>query len=341
MNRSLVTRSLTTPDENVEAVIDVCRRLDGIPLALKLAAARMPLFGLHGLASQLTERLRVLGGGSRNAPPRQQTLRSAFDWSYGLLSAIQQAVFRTMGVFVGGFTLELAFAVTHQEAGDPAMDEAALVDALAELVDRSFVVVDRSNPPRYQLLESAREYALNQLRVSGNLVQTQHHHAKAVLQSFQSRSESTWVTSDVAWLAACAPELDNLRAAIEWSMCHAAPLAVALMGYSTRTFQAIGLSHEHRRRSAELATHLPSGVDAAVLAEFWLGRAQSLSWSSYGAMYECANKSATLFRQTDDARGLYLSLSYCTIAGIAPPEECQCLTRWQHWRIRVGHHAFG
>ncbi|MDM0113446.1 adenylate/guanylate cyclase domain-containing protein [Variovorax sp. J22R133] len=310
-------------EDNVDTVIDVCRRLDGIPLALKLAAARMPLFGLAGLASQLTERLRVLGGGSRNAPPRQQTLRAALDWSYGLLNASEQAVFRTLGVFVGGFTLEFACALTRLEEASLAADETALVDALAELVDRSFVVVDRGDPPRYQLLESAREYALDQLRTSGQLQETQHHHAKAMLQILQRRSESAWVTSDAAWLAFCAPELDNMRAAIEWSMRHDPPLAVALMGSSTRSLRTMGLSHEHRRRSAELAAHLPPGVDPAVLAEFWFGRTQSLAYSAYGVMHECASKAVELFRQTGDARGLYLSLCYRASTGIAPPEDCR------------------
>ena len=204
---SAANREFALTEDNVDTVVTICRKLDGNPLALKLAAARMGLLGLKGLASQLSERLRVLGGGNRNAPPRQQTLRAALDWSHGLLSATQQAVFKGLGVFVGGFTLDLASAVAAMSPQSRAIDGAVLVDALAELVDRSLVVTDHGDPPRFQLLESAREYALDQLRAVGELHEAQHRHAKAVGQRFQGAEVSLWVTSDVAWLAAYAPEL--------------------------------------------------------------------------------------------------------------------------------------
>jgi len=316
-------REFALTDDNVDTVVAICRGLDGIPLALKLAAARMSLFGLNGLASQLSERLRVLGGGNRNAPARQQTLRAALDWSFELLSVAEQTVFKGLGVFAGGFTLELAFAVAGVDPQGRAIDESALVDAFAELVDRSLIVADHGDPPRYQLLESTREYALDQLRATGELQETQHRHAKAILQRFQGDYESLWVTSDVAWLAACAPELGNLRAALEWSKRHDLPLALALAGASMHSFAMMGLMHEHRRRSAELAVHLPPDVDPAVLAAFWLGRAQSLSWSNYREMRECASKAAQYHRQSGSARGLYLSLCYWALAGTAPQDECR------------------
>ena len=104
-------RHFTLSDANVATVIEVCRQLDGVPLAIKLAAARLPLLGLHGLEARLAERLKVVGGGQRDAPARQHTLRAALDWRDGLLSAEEQLVFRRLGVFVGGFTLEFAVAM--------------------------------------------------------------------------------------------------------------------------------------------------------------------------------------------------------------------------------------
>lgn len=339
-------REFALTEDNVDTVVAICRGLDGIPLALKLAAARMSLFGLNGLASQLSERLRVLGGGNRNAPPRQQTLRAALDWSYELLSATEQVVFKGLGVFVGGFTLELASAVAAMDPQARAIDESAFVDALAELVDRSLVVADHGDPPRYQLLESAREYALDQLRAAGELHEAQHRHAKAIWQALQGSEESFWVTSDVAWLATSAPELGNVRAALEWSKHHDLPLALALADASMHSFAMTGLLHEHRRRSAELAAHLPPDIEPAVLAGFWLARAQSLAWSNYREMRECAIKAADFQRQSGSARGLYLSLCYWALAGTAPPDECQRaldeLTALEdpHWppRLRAYRH---
>lgn len=318
---SSANQEFALTDDNVDTVVTICRKLDGNPLALKLAAARLALLGLNGLASQLSERLRVLGGGNRNAPPRQQTLRAALDWSHGLLSATQQAVFKSLGVFVGGFTLELASAVAAMDPQGAAIDHAVLIDALAELVDRSILVSDHGDPPRFQLLESAREYALDQLRAADELHDAQHRHAKAVWQRFQGAEDSIWVTSDVPALAACEPELGNLRAALDWSKQYDVSLALALAGSSTHSFMLMGLTHEHRRRSAELAVNLPPNVELAVLAGFWLGMAQSLAWWNYREMGECATKAAKLQRQAGSARGLYLSLCFGALAG--PQGECR------------------
>ena len=148
-------------DENVGTVIELCRHLDGLALAIKLAAVRLPLFGLRGLKQRLVDRLKLLADGSRSAPTRQQTLRAALDWSYGLLSAEEQATFRHLGVFAGacGFSLDLAAAV----AGQAGQDEWAVIEHVSTLRDHSLVVDDGADPPRYRLLESARDYALHLL----------------------------------------------------------------------------------------------------------------------------------------------------------------------------------
>ena len=151
-----------TPD-NLPAVVDLCVHLDGVALAIKLAAARLPLFGLQGLQARLSERFRLLGQGPRSAPSRQQTLRAALDWSHGLLSPQEQTVFRRLGVFASGFALDLA----ARTACDDAQDEWAVIEALGALVDRSLVMLDSGTDARYRLLESAREYALGKLDEAG------------------------------------------------------------------------------------------------------------------------------------------------------------------------------
>ncbi len=151
--------------ENTGAVVEICRRLDGIPLAIELAAARVPLLGVAGLAARLDDRFGLLRHGQRDAPDRQQTLKSMLDWSYQLLGAAEQQVFRRLGALYGPFSLEQACRMAR---GDDAIDDADLLDALAALVERSLVVVSENDPPAYTLLETAREYALAQLRLAGD-----------------------------------------------------------------------------------------------------------------------------------------------------------------------------
>ena len=135
-------------DENVPFVAEICRRLDGIPLAIELAAARVKVLSPKQLAQKLDERFRVLTGGDRSALPRHQTMRALIDWSYNLLSEQERALFAKLAIFAGGFTLESANAV----CGDETTDELAVLDLLSSLVDKSLVQVDQGARPRYRLL---------------------------------------------------------------------------------------------------------------------------------------------------------------------------------------------
>ena len=160
-----VDRSFVLSDKNVTLAVDICKRLDGIALAIEMAAARVALLGLIGIRDRLDERLRFLtrGGGVAS---RQHTLRATLDWSHTLLSAEEQAVFRRLAVFDNGCTLELAQAVT----ADASLDEWAVLEALGGLVDKSLLHVTGSNTelqPRYHLLETTRLYALEKLAEAG------------------------------------------------------------------------------------------------------------------------------------------------------------------------------
>ena len=159
-------------DESLAVVIDICRRLDGLPLAIELAAARVATLGLRPLHDKLDARFKLLTGGSRATLRRHQTLRAALEWSHNLLNDGEQAVFRRLGVFAGGFAMELAQAV----AGDAQLDEWAVLEHLSALVDKSLVVADAGDPPRYRLLESARAFALEQL-AAGETAETLNRHA--------------------------------------------------------------------------------------------------------------------------------------------------------------------
>ena len=150
--------------DNLAAALEICARLDGIALAIELAAARLPLLGLEGVRARLDDRFRVLTAGARFALPRHQTLRAALEWSHALLSADEQAVFRRLGVFVGSFDLDAAQRVG---VGD-ARDRWAVLDILGALVDKSWVVVEDGAAPRYHLLETSRAFALECLDAAGD-----------------------------------------------------------------------------------------------------------------------------------------------------------------------------
>jgi non-specific serine/threonine protein kinase len=152
--RSVVPSFKLTP-ENAPAVVQICRRLDGIPLAIELAAARIRVLSVEQIAARLDDTYRLLTGGSRTALPRQQTLRATMDWSYSLLYEKEQTVFRRLSVFAGGFTLESAEVVCAGES----IEEYEILDVLSHLVDKSLVLMEERNvEARYRLMETIRQY---------------------------------------------------------------------------------------------------------------------------------------------------------------------------------------
>jgi predicted ATPase/DNA-binding winged helix-turn-helix (wHTH) protein len=287
---------------NVDQVVTLCRRLDGVALALKLAAARLPLLGLDGLVARLDERLTLLARRSEDTPARQQTLQAALDWSHGLLGPVEQAVFRRLGVFAGGFALETAVQV----AGE-GFEEWQVMDALGELVDRSFVVLASPTAARYRLPESAREHALVQLERAGEQVALQRCHAQAIADRLDTAYERCWRQSDRAWLDEYGPDLDNLRVALDWATSHDSVLAVRLAGAAGLLMLLLGLAPEARRRMALLAPSAETARDR-MAARYWLERSR-LHWGvSSARMHEFAMHAATLCRAAGDRRGLAMAL---------------------------------
>src|SRR6266436_3644507 len=204
-----------SPDARSAAITAaVCRRLDGIPLAIELAAARTATLGLEELAVRLDDRFRLLTGGHRTALPRHQTLRATLDWSYELLSAIERTVLRRLAIFVGGFTLEAASSVaTAADLGAP-----EVVDSVTNLAAKSLVAVEATGAvARYRLLETTRAYALEKLTASGELEQVARRHAEYYRDLFE-RAEVEWETrATVEWVSAYGRQIDNVRAALDWA----------------------------------------------------------------------------------------------------------------------------
>jgi len=205
--------------ENAAAVAQICRRLDGIPLAIELAAARVNVLTPEQLAAKLDDRFRLLTGGSRSALPRQQTLRAAMDWSYDLLSEPERILLRRLSVFAGGWTLEAAEAVCSTDLIQPA----DVLDLLGRLVDKSLVLADaQGGEARYRLLETVRQYARDRLVESGDAAEARRRHRDWYLALVergvnQERADRGYLGIAVEWLDRLEREHDNLRAALEWS----------------------------------------------------------------------------------------------------------------------------
>ncbi len=198
--------------QNVAAVIEICRRLDGIPLAIELAAARLRALSVEQIRDKLGDRFRLLTGGSR-AVPRHQTLQATLHWSYEHLSADEQSLLRRLSVFAGGWTLEAAFAVAGQ--GESETD---LVDRLEHLFDKSLITVDHSSrgSTRYGMLETVRQYALDRLQEAGEADATRTRHVQVYVALAEQVESDPSARAQGEWLARLDPELDNFLAAHAW-----------------------------------------------------------------------------------------------------------------------------
>jgi predicted ATPase len=201
--------------QNAPAVAEICVRLDGLPLALELAAARVKLFPPQALLQRLGQRLQMLTGGAHDLPARQQTLRNAIDWSFNLLTADEQILFRQLGVFVGGWTVEAAEAVCGS-AGDFHGD---VLDGLASLVDKSLVQQQEmaEGESRFTMLETLRAYAWERLEASGQAGALQRAHAMYYLDLAETAAPELHGAQQVTWSERLELEHDNLRAALTWS----------------------------------------------------------------------------------------------------------------------------
>ena len=171
-----IVEDFALTDANARSVVEICRRLDGLPLAIEFAAPRVEVLGVEGLADRLGDSLPSGGGRRRRAAPRHRTMRAVLDWSYGLLSEDEQRFFRTLGIFAGGFTVEAAAAVVVADAANTGVDA---IDRLADLVAKSLVVAGVSGTtPRFRLLDTTRAYAIAKLDESGERDRIARRHAE-------------------------------------------------------------------------------------------------------------------------------------------------------------------
>lgn len=215
---------------NSAAVAEICFRLDGLPLALELAAARIKLFPPQALLQRLSSRLKLLTGGARDSPTRQQTLRAAVDWSYSLLSEQEQTLFTRLGVFAGGCTFEAVEAVCNPQGG---LD---LLEGMAALVDQSLLRRHGEEVPRYSMLQTVREYATEKLREREEQEDVQRRYAEYFLQVAEQAEAGLSGAEQGKWMARLNAELSNVRGALRWFLDQGAVeqvlrLAAALFWY--------------------------------------------------------------------------------------------------------------
>src|SRR5579859_3116238 len=236
MERAAAARSdLRLSRENAAAVVEVCCRLEGIPLGLELAAARARVLSVEQIAARLTDRLALLTGGSR-AAPRQQTLQATIDWSYQLLTGAEQRLYRQLSVFAGGFSLEAAeamagFTVRAAPQGQPEAGAApntgpqartGVLDGLSRLVDKSLInVAVAGGQARYRLLETIREFGLEQLRQAGETGAARRRHFEWCAALAAQAEPNLVGAQQTPWLERLEAEHENLRAALEWSLAGA------------------------------------------------------------------------------------------------------------------------
>ena len=294
-------------DENAPVVAELSRRLDGIPLAIELAAARANQLSLEVIAEKLDDRFRILTGGSRTALPRQQTMRATIDWSYDLLSAPERQVFERLSVFGGGCTLDAATKV----CGGDETSEADVFDLLSSLIEKSLLVANlERHEPRYRLLESFRQYACEKLAVRGEFNIVAYRHALACLELAERFDRAYNFEPDVVWRVLAQDEMDNWRAALQWALTdrHDVLLGQRLAGQLLGVW--VGLPAEGRRWITLALTLVDERTPTGALAELTYAAA-TVAWRlrEYEVQLACSETATAHYGVVGDLLGIARSQS--------------------------------
>jgi predicted ATPase/DNA-binding CsgD family transcriptional regulator/Tfp pilus assembly protein PilF len=294
-------------NQNVSAVAEICRRLDGIPLAIELAAARVATMGLGEITARLGDSLGLLTAGSRTAPPRQRTLRAALGWSHHLLGEPERRLFARLSVFVGGFSLEAAEAVAPGDG----TEKGEILDLLSGLVDKSLVVAEATaeGEVRYGMLEPVRQYARERLEKGGEADAVLSRHAAYFLAEAEVAEPELVGPRPRWWLYRVEREHGNMRAALGWSLERRDELGLRLGGALSRFWYARGYLNEGRRWLEEGLSVMGGGASAPVRAKAlgeagWLAEAQG----DYEQARVAHEASLKIYRRLGVERGIASSL---------------------------------
>jgi predicted ATPase/DNA-binding XRE family transcriptional regulator len=293
-------------EDNVQAIASINRRLDGMPLAIELAAARISALSAGEIADRLGERFRLLTDGVRNALPRQQTLRAMIDWSFDLLTHRERSLFSRLSVFAGTWSVDAMLAVC---VGDIVLPQEALT-LLLSLVEKSLVVADPGNDGegRFKMLETTREYALERLAASGERTIVASRHASFVLAFTRQVSLILAISDDAAWLDMVQREIENIRAALEWCFGEGHDVAAGAEIATMIGFYWDSRSHQEGRRWLTAAREAISQFEPGLVARVFLECARVQPFSDQTFRFATAALEAC--RRIDDAELTIRSLQY-------------------------------
>ncbi len=288
--------------ENASVVSQICRRLDGMPLAIELAAARIKSLSVEEIAARLDDRFHLLTNGSRTAPLRQQTLAATLDWSYALLSERERKLLQRFSIFVGGGTLEAAESV----CADAGVETVHVLDVLSHLVDKSLVLVYRrgDGATRYHLLETIRQYAREKLSESSALASVRNRHLDFFLKLAIEAEPKLYGAEQVKWLNRLEREHDNLRAALAWSQTgeDKAELALRFGGALGRFWEMRGYFREGREwLSAALSKTEASAETAARAKALFAAGNLAFEQSDFPAARTLLEQSVSIYRELGPA----------------------------------------
>ena len=300
-----VLPTFAATNQNAQWIAGICHQLDGMPLAVELAAARVNTLSPEQIATRLGGRFRLLTGGSRTDLPRHQTLRGAMDWSYDLLSEKEKVLLRRLSVFAGGWTLEAAEEVCSGEG----LEAHEVLDLLAHLVEKSLVVAEQPRSARYRLLETVRQYARERLLEAGESDELRARHR----DSFNRQAEAPEPTLD-AWLQRIETEHDNMRAVLEWSREKGDTETILRLANALDTFWNRRGYWREGRQWLELALARTSGVDSSLRARalYSVGTLAWLRGDISSVVY--LEESLALRRELEDKEGMAASLDMLGIA---------------------------
>jgi len=285
-------------ESNVRSVVAICRRLDGIPLAIELAAARINVLSADEIARGLDDRFRLLTGGRRTAVPRQRTLQALIDWSWDLLDEADQLLLRGLSVFAGGWTLDAATIVTGDQAdpgaSPPAAARLATLDGLGRLADRSLIVVSHTGTTRYGMLETIRQYAADRLAESGVAEELRSRHLALYRQLLFDAAPGLASSEMIVWLERIDTEIDNARAALDWAF-ETDPRAALEMSLALGVYWPVRLSEsEGFERMSQAVT----------LARTWRSAGDSAERASRDALTARVLAHSTLMRASYTGHGV-------------------------------------
>jgi predicted ATPase/DNA-binding winged helix-turn-helix (wHTH) protein len=299
-------RDFTLTHARARTVAELCIRLDGIPLALELAAARTRALSVEQIHARVDDRFRLLTSTSGTGPPRHQTLRAMLDWSYDVLTEDERTVLRRLAICPGSFSLEAASAV----ASDHAVDSYGAIDVLSQLVSRSLVVADTTDARvRYRMLETTRAYALEKLAEAGEADETKRRHAQYFCGLFERKLDQWMRMPDARWRDTYSTEIEHLRAALDWAVSPDGDpeIAVALGGASGPTWTFLSLVPEGLRR-LEAVAKVCEQASVVNQARFWHWLAQIRFEVTASGAVAAFERAIELYRSIADALGVAHSL---------------------------------